>query len=806
MPPQQSVRAPRSLERFGVWALIATLIAALVIVIPFGSVPFAATKTFVLGAGALITLALYILARLSRGNVILPPMLLVGALWLPVVAYALSMLFSGASGGMALWGSALEPDTVGFMLVAAFLGTLAAFTVRRAEQFRAFLTAAAYAFGAVVVVQALIIIVGQFAPNTVSPALSIVGSSSDLALILGLGVVVSLITLRLIEVSSRTRLCLIIAGAVSLVLLAALNNSLVWVLVALISLGLFVEAVMRRAPGQGTELDLEDTEVVGESDGSMGHGARPLTFPLIVLAISLFFLIGGTLGGAFANALHINVLDVRPSWSSTWNVASHVYGSSPIFGSGPGTFGSEWLKYRDASLNSTVFWSIDFTSGIGFIPTSLVSTGILGLLAWLGLLGLFLWVGFRQLLTRAPEDRFMNFVSVLSFVSAAYLFAGALFGLPSSEVLVLAFVFTGLFASTVRYGAGKTQWGIAFARSPRVGFVIVFSLTLLLLASVAAAYALVERYVANVDLAQANAALSAGNLTTAASAAQNSLAFAQSATAYQIEATVASAQLGQIAASTTMAAADAQKAFQAALSNGINAALTATQIAPNDYQNWLALGGLYAQAVPLKVQGAYDSAKTAYQKAEALAPTNPQIPYALAQLDIANKDTKSAEADLQKAISLKQDYTAAIYLLSELYVQDGNLKDALTSAKAAAYFTPSDPNVLFQVGVLSAASNDLPTAVSALSAAVSVNPQFANARYFLAAVYAKQGDYTDAVTQVQAISAMSADNAKAVASTLASLQANKNPFPANLLAAPTAPTTQAPSTAAGSPAATPAGQ
>ncbi|OYV26003.1 MAG: hypothetical protein B7W98_03455, partial [Parcubacteria group bacterium 20-58-5] len=205
MPPQQSVPVRRSLELLSSWALIATLVLAVIIVIPFGSVPFAATKTFVLAGGALITLALFILARLSRGNVILPPALLVGALWLPVLAYVLSMMFSGASGGVALWGSALEPDTVGFMLIAAFLGTLAALVVRRAEQYRMFFVSAAYAFGFIVLVQALILIVGQFAPNTVSPALSVVGSSSDLALLLGLGVISSLITLRLIEISQRAR-------------------------------------------------------------------------------------------------------------------------------------------------------------------------------------------------------------------------------------------------------------------------------------------------------------------------------------------------------------------------------------------------------------------------------------------------------------------------------------------------------------------------------------------------------------------------------------------------------------------------
>ena len=133
------------------------------------------------------------------------------------------------------------------------------------------------------------------------------------------------------------------------------------------------------------------------------EGRRSLVLPLALLAISLFFLIGGTLGGALANALHINVLNVRPSWQSTFDVAQKVYTKTPVFGSGPGTFGAEWLKYRDASLNSTAFWNVDFTSGIGFIPTSLVTTGIVGAVAWIGLIVLLVVLGSRMLVLRAPE-------------------------------------------------------------------------------------------------------------------------------------------------------------------------------------------------------------------------------------------------------------------------------------------------------------------------------------------------------------------------------------------------------------------
>jgi tetratricopeptide (TPR) repeat protein len=679
-----------------------------------------------------------------------------------------------------LWGIALEPDTLGFVLCAAVLGTLAALVLRRPDQFRSFLRASAYVFGAIAIVQTLIIVMGQFMPNTISPTFSIVGSYGDLASILGLGVVSILITLRFVELSQRTYRALAISGAIGLFLLAVANSSLVWVLIALVSLGLFVESVMRRG-SRSADIDLEEATVMDEAPLESAEGNHSLVLPLVVLAISLFFLLGGTLGGALANALHVNVLNIRPSWQSTLTVAQQTYSTSPVFGSGPGTFGAQWLQYRDASLNSTVFWNVDFSSGIGFIPTSFVTTGIVGVLAWLAFLGLFIVFGLRMLLRYTPEDAFMRYVAIVSFIGSVYLFTIAIFDLPGAIVLGLGFVFAGLFISTMRFSTRGQQWGVIFARSPRLGFVIVFSLTILLLSSVVAAYTLVERSIATMQLMNASAALAAGNLDAADQAAQSSLSFAASAAAYQVQAGVANARLNVIANSTTMERTAAQQAYQAALSAGINAALTATKLDPSNYQNWLALGNLYAQAVPLGVSGAYDSAKTAYMKAAELNPTNPQIPFILAQLDIANKDIKAAQADLKAAIALKQDYTAAIFLLSQLEVQDGNVKDALASALAAAYFTPNNPNILFQVGILYAAQNDFANAAAALGAAVSVNPEFANARYFLAAVYAKQGKMEDAAQQVQAIADMSAENATAVASQLAALKQGKNPFPANLL-------------------------
>jgi tetratricopeptide (TPR) repeat protein len=763
------------------WALGLTVLLAAIAFIPSASIPFLYTKVSLLAVGAIVTLALFILARLTRGNIIVPPALLLGALWIVPIAYALSALFSGVGLKNAFFGTELEADTFGFMVLVALLGTLAALLLRRREQLRLFFLFGAAAAALVFLAELFFLIGGQIAPSLMSASANFIGSFGDLGIFTGLIVLVLLLALRFLELSRWFRVALMVSGGFSLIILALANSSLVWLFVGLAALGLFIEAIMHRMTAAATDDELEGVATLRDVETERESNPEPLIVSLIVLVVAIFFLIGGSIGSSLAGALHVNALDVRPSWSATFAVGGHTYASSPLFGTGPGTFGTDWLKFRDRSLNDTPFWNIDFTSGIGLVPTSFVTTGALGALAWIAFFGLLSFFGLRFLLMRAPEDPFVRFVSLASFVSAIYLFALSIFAVPGPVLIALAFVMTGVFISTLRYGTDAREWGIAFARSPRVGFVVVFFLTLLLLGSVASLYVVVERYLASVSYNQAAVALSSGNLTVAESAIARSILFAPSDRAYQLSSALGVAKMNQIASDTKLPADEARTQFQSTLSGSISDALTATQLGPQNYQNWAALGNVYASVIPLKIDGAYNNARTAYEHAVTLNPTNPALPYVLAQLDIRNKDNAKAEEDLNQAISLKHDYTQAIFLLSQLEVQEGKAKEALQAAEAAAYFAPTDPTVLFQVGLLRLGTGDTDGAIVALQGATKVNAQYANAHYFLAVAYATKKNYADAVTELNTVAALAPDNASAVATYITALQSGRNPFPATTL-------------------------
>jgi tetratricopeptide (TPR) repeat protein len=769
-----------SFDALALWALTATAAIAAVLFVPAANIPFIYSKVTVLALGALVAMTFYILARLTRGNIIVPPLALIGAFWLVPLAYGLSSLFSGAGLSAGLFGTALETDTFGFMILLATFATLVALTFRRSSQYRVFFKVGLGVLALTLAAQLVLLVVGNVS-DTIAPTANLIGSFADLGMFVGLGVAGILLAFRFLSPAGRFAKALWALEAVSLVVLALVNSRAVWVLVALVALGLFIESIMRR---QGTAGDDELEGVVVADDlparmpANQPADIHGLAAPLLTLAAALFFLIGGnTIGASLANGVGVNYLDVRPSWQATLDVGSHTYAASPLFGSGPGTFVEEWLKFKDRSLNETLFWNVDFISGIGFIPTSFVTTGIVGVLAWLGLIGTFLYVGVRFLLFRAPEEPFARFVAVMSFVGTLYVMVLAFFAVPGPVVLLAGFFLAGLFASSLRYGGSRREWGIVFARNPRVGFMVVFLLTLLLLAAIVTAYVVVERYLADVSYQKSAVALASGDLGTAETQASQSLVFAESDRAYQLLAAVGIAQMNRIAADTTISPSEAQQQFQGALSGSIQAATRATQLRPDNYQNWVALGNVYQTVVPLRIEGAYESSKEAYGRARELNPANPTLPFVLAQLEIAQGNGAAAETELTEAIGLKRDYTQAIFLLSQLEVQLGKAREALEAAEAAAYFAPNDPVVLFQVGILRSGTGNTEGAIQALSRAVELNPQYANARFFLAVSYAARGQYELALAQINAVAELSPENRAAVSQYLAPLAAGRNPFP-----------------------------
>ena len=95
------------------WSFLATLFLAAVMFVPLVSTPFFSLKVFVLVLGSVITIIFYTLDRLTLGNFVTPPLLLLGAIWLVPIAYGISVLFSSAPISRTIFGN-FQTDTLGY--------------------------------------------------------------------------------------------------------------------------------------------------------------------------------------------------------------------------------------------------------------------------------------------------------------------------------------------------------------------------------------------------------------------------------------------------------------------------------------------------------------------------------------------------------------------------------------------------------------------------------------------------------------------------------------------------------------------
>ncbi|MCX6753852.1 MAG: tetratricopeptide repeat protein, partial [Candidatus Nomurabacteria bacterium] len=220
-----------------------------------------------------------------------------------------------------------------------------------------------------------------------------------------------------------------------------------------------------------------------------------------------------------------------------------------------------------------------------------------------------------------------------------------------------------------------------------------------------------------------------------------------------------------------------------------NSASMAVSQNPKQYINYVNLGNVYASLEPLSVQGSYESAVISYTKASELAPNNPSILLARAQLEFIKKNNDEARKFIEQALALKLNYTDALFLLAQIETNEGNNAAAITQVERAAELNPNDSTIFFRLGLLRYNDSLYTSAIGAFEQAVLLDNAYWNARYFLGLSYQKVGRNADALIQFKILSQVMPDNedVKKAIDSLSNVQA-----PAAPVVAPTTTTTGAP--------------
>ncbi len=433
-------------------------------------------------------------------------------------------------------------------------------------------------------------------------------------------------------------------------------------------------------------------------------------------------------------------------------VASPTIQSLPLFGVGPDRFVNAYLQFKPQSIDTTLAWMIDFPNGSGFLLTSLVTQGIVGFALLIIFIVLFFILGVRSLrkpIATAPARAAL----AVSFFTAAFLWLMMIVVMPSHALLLLTFIFTGLFISQLiengQLTVTKINWHAGGVRQLFIaGIIIVIVASSVLGSIVYTRVFIAQKYLqSGIEIVDniSSASTTSDALIAARHAKDNliaSLTWEKNDVTYEA---LAQVDVYMINAMIANASSTPDQSFADSVSSLVNESIgyakSAEKIDPGNFYNYIAEANVSETAAGLQIPDAGTNARSAYLKALAVNPFSPSTYLSLAKLDYFEGSTTLASNDLSAALQLRPAYSDA----------------------------------LFEAGVISYEQKDYPTAETAFAQTIKLDASNVNAIYFLGLTLIHLGDTADALTEFTALARVYPDNQQVIF-ILNALKAGKSPF------------------------------
>jgi hypothetical protein len=359
----QETKKATILQKLSVSSLFGALGILPLVIAPF--VSNGVIKMAVFSLGVFLCALFWLFARLADGKVTFlkhPIALLAWAL--PLVA-VVSALFSPTV-TTSLFGRGFETDTALSILslVLAFFFAFAYFNVKE-RTMQLYLVLIGGGFVAMIVQIIRMIFVKSINASAIwGDAVTVLGSWNDLALFLGMTIILALSCLEFFVVTKQIKIGLYVFLGLATLALVAINFMPAWILVGILSLFIFIFKISFFDRSKNDEQKKE----------------RPIPlvgFTLVIISL-IFILANASVGPILGKIFNIQSFEVRPSVVTTTQIFAQSVKQHPVLGVGPNHFFSVWNTYKPASIIGTDFWNITFNAGFGYVPTIFITQGILG--------------------------------------------------------------------------------------------------------------------------------------------------------------------------------------------------------------------------------------------------------------------------------------------------------------------------------------------------------------------------------------------------------------------------------------------
>ena len=327
-------------------------------------------------------------------------------------------------------------------------------------------------------------------------------------------------------------------------------------------------------------------------------------------------------------------------------------------------------------------------------------------------------------------------------------------------MIMIAFCSSGVLLGILVYKQAIPVRDISFLSDPRKSFFAILGLMVLMIGTLSITYIYIEKFTSIIYFSKGLSADTSNidSLAKSEKMLSNAITLDKNDAYYRAISQVYIAEISSLLNNKSISADVLKSNIQQLVTVAENSARLAVVQNPKNYSNYVNLGSVYGALVPLSVSNSYDSASAAYTKAFELAPHNPSILLARAELEFLNKNNKGAKDYIKQALALKQNYTDAIFLLAQIETSEGNLPEAIKQAEYAAQVAPNDATVFFRLGLLRYNNSDYNDSIGSFERAVILDNRYLNARYFLAQSYKKVGRTADARTQFEILAKLLPDN------------------------------------------------
>ena len=337
-----------NLEKVSFIVFLITVILVPLAFLPISYAPLDISKTVVIAFGVLVSAILYFISAFKQKSLFLPkhPLVLAAA---GIIVSLLVSTFLSASPMKSFFGQGFELTTSSLVLI-FFLASLLVVYLTHKERDRML-----YIYGGVILSFLLVALfhIVRFigGPELLSfgffqmTSSTLVGKWNDLALIAGCVGIISYIGLQFITLNKLFKILLTVLLAISGVFLFIVNSAVIWWVAALVLAGIAYYQFQSSA-----------------SEPSLFKKLPLFTLILLIISVACAWK-GNVIAAPVINALKIEQAEITLPWQLTLDVASDTVKESPLFGSGPNRFGSQYLKFKPEGINMSNAWNVEFNNG-----------------------------------------------------------------------------------------------------------------------------------------------------------------------------------------------------------------------------------------------------------------------------------------------------------------------------------------------------------------------------------------------------------------------------------------------------------